>query len=146
MNAPMFNPTRDQARRFFLDAWRKQQERLPMTELEIKAGAIVGQHPEYHAVFADADAALARDWGVADGEANPFLHLSLHLAIEEQLAIDQPTGIRAAISALQARLGDPHAATHRALECLGEALWRAQRDRTPLDGNAYVDCIRRNTP
>src|ERR1019366_3877807 len=106
----------------------KHGEKLPMTALEIQAAAIIAQHPEYHALFMDADAAVARDWTAAQGENNPFLHLSLHLAIEEQLSIDQPSGIRAAVTALHDRLGDHHAAMHHALECLGETLWRAQRD------------------
>ena len=76
-------------------------------------------------------------------EINPFLHLSLHLAIEEQLSIDQPPGIRTAFTALQSRRGDRHEALHAVLECLGEMIWRAQRDRAPPDGEAYVDCVRR---
>jgi len=27
------------------------------------------------------------------------------------------------------------------LECLGETIWRAQRDKAPLDGKAYVECV-----
>ena len=42
-------------------------------------------------------ASLDRDWAPKGGETNPFLHLSLHLAVAEQLAIDQPAGIVAAV-------------------------------------------------
>ena len=28
------------------------------------------------------------------GDTNPFLHMSMHMAIKEQLSIDQPAGIR----------------------------------------------------
>jgi hypothetical protein len=88
-------------------------------------------------------AALERDWTPEDGAMNPFLHLSLHLAIEEQLSIDQPPGIRAAFESRLRQDGDRHAALHALLECLGEMLWQAQRDRRPPDGVAYLDCIRR---
>ncbi len=138
----MFNPSRDQARRFLSEAWRKHCEKLPATPLETLAADLVVLHPEYHALLRD-EAALRRDWTSEDGAMNPFLHLSLHLAIEEQLSIDQPPGIRAAFETRLARGGDRHAALHDLLECLGETLWRAQRDGRPPDGAAYLDCIRR---
>lgn len=137
----MFNPSRDQARRFLIDAWQKRTTGLPATPLETLAADIVALHPEYHALMSED--ALARDWTPEDGQQNPFLHLSLHLAIEEQISIDQPPGIRAAFESRLRRHGDRHAALHDILECLGETLWRAQRDRRPLDGVAYLDCIQR---
>ncbi|MDR2241048.1 MAG: DUF1841 family protein [Zoogloeaceae bacterium] len=139
----MFNPTRDQARSFFVDAWRKQREKLPVSPLEDTAIRLIAQHPEYHALLDDGEAALAREWTPESGEANPFLHLSLHLAIEEQLSIDQPPGLRAAFEALLARAGERHAALHGVLECLGETIWRAQQNQSPPDGAAYVECVRR---
>jgi hypothetical protein len=69
--------------------------------------------------------------------------MSLHLALEEQRAIDQPPGVRATLERLETRLGDRHAALHVALECLGETVWRAQRDGTPPDQEAYLECLRR---
>lgn len=139
----MFDPSREEARRFFIEAWRKHRAHELVTPLEDTAARIVAQHPEYHALLDDAEGALAREWTPESGEANPFLHLSLHLAVEEQLSIDQPPGLRAAFEALLARAGERHAALHGVMECLGEALWRAQRDGGAPDGPAYVDCVRR---
>lgn len=138
----MFNPSRDQARRFLIDAWRKRVEGLPATPLEMLAADIVALHPEYHSLLADPTA-LERDWTPEDGVINPFLHLSLHLAVEEQLSIDQPRGIRAALESRLRKHGERHAALHDLLECLGETLWQAQREKSPPDGAAYLDCIRR---
>jgi Domain of unknown function (DUF1841) len=139
----MFNPSRDQARRFLAEAWRKRRDKLPATPLEVIAADIVDMHPEYHALLDAGEEALAREWTPEDGETNPFLHLSLHLAIAEQLSIDQPPGIRAAFESRLSRHGERHAALHDILDCLGETLWRAGRDRAPPDGAAYLDCIRR---
>jgi hypothetical protein len=139
----MFNPSRDQARRFLVDSWQKRRQRLPATPLETMAADLVELHPEYHALLAADEEALGREWTPEDGETNPFLHLSLHLAIAEQLQIDQPPGIRAAYEGLLSRHGDAHAALHAILDCLGETLWRAQRDRNPPDSAAYLECIRR---
>jgi hypothetical protein len=137
----MFNPSRDQARRFLVEAWRKRRDGLPATPLETIAGDVVVMHAEYVALLESGQAGMARDWTPEDGETNPFLHLSLHLAIEEQLAIDQPPGIRAALDRLLERHGDRHAALHDILQCLGETLWRAERNRAPPDGAAYLECV-----
>lgn len=140
----MFNPSRDQARRFLVDAWRKRRDGLPATPLETMAGDVMMMHTEYASLLEAGDDALAREWTPEDGETNPFLHLSLHLAIEEQLSIDQPPGIREAFAQLLARRGDRHEALHRVLECLGETLWRSQREAQPPDGAAYLECLRKS--
>ena len=84
----MFNPTREQVRRFFCDAWKKHLDRLPLVGAEVTAADIALRHPEYHALLTDAEAAVNKDWVPEGGEMNPFLHLSLHLAIHEQISID----------------------------------------------------------
>jgi hypothetical protein len=139
----MFNPSRDQARLFFIDSWHKQTQGIPMTPMEHIAADIVGMHPEYHALLGSKESALAQEWTPEQGETNPFLHLSLHLAIEEQLSIDQPAGLRAIFDSLLTQLGERHPALHAVLECLGEMVWRAQRNNLPPDGAAYLDCLRK---
>ena len=138
----MFNPTREQVRRFFCDAWKKHLDRLPLVGAEVTAADIAQRHPEYHALLADADAAVNKDWVPEGGEMNPFLHLSLHLAIHEQVSIDQPHGIKAAYFALRQKK-EVHDAEHAIMECLGETIWRSQRDKTPMDGEAYLECVLR---
>jgi hypothetical protein len=143
----MFNPSKDDVRRFFCEAWRKQRERAPLTPLEALAVDWITLHPEYHADLADAEAAASRSYTIDEGRTNPFLHLSLHLAIAEQLSIDHPPGIRAVFTTLVTRHGDDHAAAHQMMECLGEVVWAAQRAgaTTPSDAmnERYLDCLRR---
>ncbi|MCK2087043.1 DUF1841 family protein [Thauera aromatica] len=138
----MFNPSRDQVRSFFIDTWRKYRSKEVLTPMETIAADILTLHPEYHAVVEDPES-IDRDFPPEAGQINPFLHLSLHLAIEEQLSIDQPPGIRAAFDAACSRRGERHDAVHDALECLGEMLFTAQRNGTPPDGTAYVRCLRK---
>jgi hypothetical protein len=143
----VFSPSKDDVRRFFCDAWAKHRRGSALTPLEAIAVDWIGRHPEYHADLADADAAVARDYRVDDGRTNPFLHLSMHLAIAEQLSVDQPPGIRAAFQRLVARAGDEHAAVHDVMDCLGEVVWSAQRAETPTApadlGARYLDCLAR---
>ena len=138
----MYNPSRDQVRSFFIETWRKARAKEVLTPMETIAADIIAMHPEYHAIVEDPDA-IDRDFPPEAGQINPFLHLSLHLAIEEQLSIDQPPGIRAAFDAACLRRGERHDALHDALESLGEMLFEAQRKGTPPDGAAYVNSLRR---
>jgi hypothetical protein len=138
----MFNPTQDEVRRFFCETWRKANAREVLTPLESIARDWLLQHPEYEAQLQDVEAALAADYGVERGQSNPFLHLSMHLSIAEQVSIDQPPGIRAAFLQLAAQRGE-HEAHHAIMECLGQMLWSAQRSGLPPDGASYVDCVRR---
>lgn len=138
----LFDPSREQARSFLFDLWAKHRAGEALTPLESLALSIVLEHPEYQRVLEDRDRNLDREWRPEGGETNPFLHLSMHLAIEEQLSIDQPPGIRAAVRALESRLG-AHEARHEVMDCLAEMVWQAQRNRAPFDNAAYLDCLAR---
>ena len=139
----MFAPTRDEARRFLVDAWRKHRAGAPLSALERMAADLIALHPEYHPIVEEPEPHVDRDYGPEGGETNPFLHLALHLAVAEQLSIDQPPGIRAQFERLRAARGDEHAALHAVLECLGEVAWSAQRHGTPPDAALYLACLER---
>jgi hypothetical protein len=139
----MFTPSRDDARRFFVEAWAKHRAGQPLSDLENLAAGLIAQHPEYHPIVENPEHHADRDWHPESGETNPFLHLSLHLAVAEQLVIDQPAGIRAQFERLRAARGDEHAALHAILECLGEVIWSAQRHGTPFDAALYLACLER---
>ena len=139
----MYNPSRDEARRFLIGAWAKFRAQESLSGLERMAAGLIALHPEYHATLEAADRNVDRDWRPESGDVNPFLHLSLHLAVAEQLAIDQPQGIRAEYGRLRAARGDEHAALHALVECLGEVVWSAQRHGTPPDATLYLACLHR---
>ncbi len=114
-----------------------------MEAIETLAAGWVAEHPEWHAELADADAAVNRHYGNGAVGGNPFLHLSMHLAISEQCSIDQPRGIRQAVELLAAKRGSLHEAHHEAMECLGQMLADAQSRRQAPDGDAYVAGVQR---
>ena len=142
----MFTPSRDEARAFLFDVWAKRAAGVALTPLESIALSIVLEHPEYHGVLEDRERYLDRDWKPEGGETNPFLHLQMHLAIEEQVSIDQPPGIRAAVEKLAARHGSRHDALHDVMDCLAEVIWQAQRHGAGFDNARYLDCLERKCP
>ena len=124
----------------FFRAWRSYRDGVPLTGMDALALDIILLHPEYHGMLDHPE--RYRDKDYVD-ESNPFLHMSLHMALEEQLSIDQPPGIRKSWDALLSRSGDRHEALHHALECLAETVWRSQRDGLPPDAAAYLSCLQR---
>lgn len=139
----MFPNDRDTYRRTFVAAWRKHQTGVPLEPLESRIAAVVERHPEYQSLLTDDQPSLARDFDPGDGNANPFLHLGLHLAILDQLSIDQPRGIRRLHARLVERLGDPHQAEHQMMSCLAAGLWRLQQGQAAFSEQDYLACIER---
>jgi hypothetical protein len=137
----MFAPSQEQVRRFFCEVWAKHRAGQPVTPLEAMAADWIVQHPEYHEDLSDEEAAVAAVFTVEEGRQNPFLHLSMHLSIMEQVSIDQPRGIQAAVALLAARRGSLHDAHHEVMEALGEMVWASQRSGLPFDGPAYIDRV-----
>lgn len=137
----MFNPSQDDVRRFFCSAFAKAQVNSSQDAIETIANQWMSEHPEYHADLQDAQLAVARVYDGSDGQANPFLHLSMHLSITEQCSIDQPQGIRQAVELLTARRGDLHIAHHEVMDELGKMLWESQRSGLPPDGQTYIDRV-----
>jgi Domain of unknown function (DUF1841) len=138
----IFNPSRDQVREFFFDVWAKSQAAPPLTPLEQMALAVVIEHPEYHEVLGNPERYRDRVWTPEGGETNPFLHLSLHLAIEEQLSIDQPPGIRAIVGELERKHGSAMDARHEVMDCMVEQVWQAQHNHVAFSNDAYLYCLR----
>jgi hypothetical protein len=134
---------RESHRRTFITAWEKAQSGQPLEPVEAQIVEVLRRHPEYHRLMTDTDKTLERDYLPEHGESNPFLHMGLHIAILEQLSIDQPAGIRGLYSRLMQITGDPHETEHRIMECLAEALWTLQRNQAPFDAASYLECIER---
>jgi hypothetical protein len=143
----VFNPSKEDVRRFFCEAWHKHRQGSLLTALETLAVDWILQHPEYQDELSDTGAAVTRDYGVEDGRTNPFLHLSMHLAIAEQLSTNQPPGICSAFRRLVERRGGEHEAAHDVMDCLGAVVWTAQRAGTPLPPDdlsaRYLECLER---
>jgi hypothetical protein len=135
----VFTPTRDQARDLFFETWRKYRAGLPLEGLEKLVVGLLTEHSEFHELLDAPDRYKRADYDGA--RANPFLHLSLHLAVEEQLSIDQPPGVRAAYRKLVTRHGSEHEAKHHVMACLVETLRDAQLRGNAFDTPRYLECL-----
>lgn len=137
----LFNPSRDEVRAFFFDAWAKYAQHLALTDLEKIGLSVMHMHPEYHAILNAPAQFKHQAYYPEMGETNPFLHMSLHVSILEQISINQPTGIAVIYEQLKVKHQNEHDALHDMLECLGETIWQAQRNNVALDTNKYVQLL-----
>lgn len=139
----MFTHDRKNLREVFFHAWQRYRNGLPLEGVEQLIVAVAQRHPEYQPILDDSERFADRDYSPELGETNPFLHMSMHIAIAEQLSIDQPRGVRAHFRTILAQTGDEHETEHRMMECMGEMLWQAGRAGTAPDEKVYLDCLTR---
>jgi hypothetical protein len=136
------NVSREQLRRMYAEAWRKHRAGEALEPLERQIAELVAEHPEYQLLLVDSEAALAAEFTPEGGQSNPFLHMGMHLAIREQAGTDRPAGFTEAYQKAVRKLG-AHEAEHAIMECLGAALWEAQRSGRAPDEQSYLECVKR---
>lgn len=128
-------------REMFFSAWKKHLDNETLEPMEKQIVSLLKDHPEYHGLIENPDA-IDKDYTPEHGELNPFLHLSLHLALREQVGTDRPKGIAAVTRSLLMKHGDGHTVEHLMIECLGEFLWDAQRAQREPDELAYLEKLK----
>ena len=134
----MSNNQRTQLRTTFLNAWGKQKKQQPLSALEQSIVTLIAEHPEYIAGIENMDAALETDYALDD---NPFLHLSLHLSLQDQIQTNRPAGIQAIYHNLLKKYQDPHETQHRMMDVLAHLLLDAQKTNKMPDESSYLKSL-----
>jgi Domain of unknown function (DUF1841) len=137
----LFNPSRDEVREFFFAAWAKFKAQQTLTDLEKIALGVMHMHPEYHSILDKPEQYKNQEYFPEFGETNPFLHMSLHLSILEQISINQPIGISDIYAQLKLKHQAEHEAQHDILDCLAETIWSAQRTNSSIDSAQYIQLL-----
>jgi len=138
----LFTQDRIRIREQFRKAWRKSVNNEPLEPLEKQIATLLKEHPEYHTLLSGSEDVNDQDFTEAQGTENPFLHLSLHLALREQVGTDRPAGIASLTRSLLLKHSDGHNVEHMMMQCLGEFLWDAQRQGRAPDEAAYLEALR----
>ena len=112
----MFSQDRKKQREFLANSWQKYTGNKPLEPLEKQLVSIIEIHPEYHEIIGDIDS----EYFPEQGQVNPFLHINLHLALRDQLSIDQPKGVKAVHQKLINYYKDSHEVDHLMMECIAE--------------------------
>ncbi len=137
----LFTQDRSRLRAFYRQVYQKALAGQSLQPLEDLIADVIREHSEYHHLFASGAESLDDDFTPGDGQVNPWLHLGMHIALREQVGTDRPKGIAELTRSLLLVLRDGHRVEHMMFECLGEALWTAQRNNTQPDEIAYLGCL-----
>ena len=134
--------SREEIRRVYRQVWQKMRQGAVLEPMESLIASVIEIHPEYQPLF-DSDRDIEQlEYTPEQGETNPFLHMGMHIALREQANTDRPAGIAQIYARLVGRHGQ-HEAEHAMMGCLGESLWRAQRDNCAPDETAYLECLKK---
>jgi hypothetical protein len=131
------NNTQD-TRAVFYSSWEKYQQTLPLTSLEQQIVQVMLDHPAYQSLFAqpaNGDLTAVVEQGAAE---NPFLHMGLHLAIRDQIALNRPEGIAGIAAALHLQYTNMHEVEHLLMEQLAQCLWAATRQQRLPNERSYL--------
>jgi DNA-binding SARP family transcriptional activator len=134
----LYTQNRTEQRKFLASAWQKFINQQPLDPLEAQLTQVIELHPEYHALIQNIEA----DYFVEQGEANPFLHLNLHLSLREQLSINQPPEVQKIYQQLLVRTKNPHETEHKMMDCIAEMIFSSQKNQTPMNFEAYLTCLK----
>lgn len=133
---------RENYRAVFFNAYKKYQKKLPLEPLEKQLLQIILDHPHYHFIFENEQNQKNDAWDKQLKE-NPFLHMSLHISIRDQLAMDQPKGILAIYHDLVLKVGDTHEAEHLMMQILVNTLREMmEKNMSDFDEELYLNAIR----
>ena len=137
----MFSQDKKKQREYLADSWQKYIKNRPLEPLEKQLVSIIEIHPEYHDLICN----IETDYFPEQCEVNPFLHINLHLALRDQLSINQPKGIKEAHQKLIKQHKDPHAVEHLMMKYIAEMIYISQKNNTAMDHENYLKRIKSMT-
>ena len=133
----MFFQDRKRQREFLAKSWQKYTSNIPLEPLEEQLVSIIEIHPEYQDLITNIDS----EYFPEQGEVNPFLHINLHLALKDQLSLNEPNGVRELHQKLIYHFKDQHVVEHLMMECIAEMIYLSQKNNTAMDQESYLNCI-----
>lgn len=139
----MFVQDRNEARNYFFQVWDKHKNKLPLEPVEVIISDVILEHPEYHSYLDDKEESYHNDFKPEQNQTNPFLHMGMHIALKEQVNSNRPNGISELFNKIVSNSVSIHDAEHKMMECLGQSLWEAQRNKGLPDESNYIECLRR---
>ncbi|MDA7448105.1 DUF1841 family protein [Candidatus Pseudothioglobus singularis] len=134
----MFTSDRSKQRQYLKKAWEKYTSQEQLEPLELQLSKIVEQHPEYQNLIKNLDS----EYFPEQGNTNPYLHINLHLTLQDQITMDQPKGIRDIHSQLIVKIKDAHEVEHMMMEHIAEMIFNAQKNNAAFDLDGYIQALK----
>ena len=134
----MFSSDRSAQRKFLAKSWEKYKANRLLEPLELQLANIIAKHPEYQEIINNLDT----EYFPEQGKINPFLHINLHLSLQDQLSLDQPKGIKEIYNSLVKKIKDIHRVEHIMMEQIAEMIFISQKNNKPMGQEQYLRSLK----
>ena len=134
----MFSSDRSAQRKFLAKSWEKYKANQLLEPLELQLAKIIEKHPEYQEIINNLDT----EYFPEQGKINPFLHINLHLSLQDQISLDQPKGIKEIYNSLVKKIKDTHRVEHIMMELIAEMIFNSQKNNKPMDQEQYLRSLK----
>ena len=134
----MFSSDRSAQRKFLAKSWEKYKTNQLLEPLELQLAKIIEKHPEYQEIINNLDT----EYFPEQGKINPFLHINLHLSLQDQISLDQPKGIKEIYNSLVKKIKDTHRVEHIMMEQIAEMIFNSQKNNKPMDQEQYLRSLK----
>jgi hypothetical protein len=134
----MYTDNRNAYRQIFFDVWQKHLKKLPLQTVEAQVLDVILAHPEYHAMLDNQQTFMTQEFSLQE---NPFIHMSLHIALREQLQLDRPAGIKEVAQNLIKKYS-AHDAEHMMTTVMANMMYQSQQTGNAPDDNDYLRQLR----
>ena len=134
----MFSSDRSAQRKFLAKSWEKYKANQLLEPLELQLAKIIEKHPEYQEIINNLDT----EYFPEQGKINPFLHINLHLSLQDQINLDQPKGIKEIYNSLVKKIKDTHQVEHIMMEQIAEMIFNSQKNNKPMDQEQYLRSLK----
>lgn len=134
----LYSSNRQALRQVFFDTYHKHQQGLPLEAMEKTVIDVILKHPEYHRILDNPKQYQNKDYFPDLGEENPFLHMSGHIGLREQISTNRPHGIKAIYDKLLSKIHCEQTVEHEMMDCMLHVLFTAQKENQPPSDQAYL--------
>ena len=117
-----------------LDGLNDEDRRLAETMLQ--------HEDEFFNVFEFADVLHDREFN-PDTDVNPFLHITIHTVVENQLAAKDPIEVFQFYNALRKKKCSRHDTIHLIGAILVPLMFDTMKNKTPFDNDRYVSMLKK---
>lgn len=108
--------------------WRKFKDGKTLSKEDRRLGEVLECHKEFHTIWERAPFIKNDDFNVSG--MNPFMHVLLHLVVENQLALNDPPETRAILEKLMEAGSGRHEACHIIAEMIAKHIDRILTSET----------------
>ncbi len=98
---------------------------------------------EFHNEFEFADVIQNREYDPDQDEVNPFLHITMHAAVETQIENKDPIEVYQFYNAMAKKKCSRHETVHLIAAIMTPLMYRTMTRMMPFDNNRYISLLKK---